>query len=320
MFDDWRTTLIPGLRERVREVDVTERHTWKNVEHLFGQCALVMCTSLLTQVGYRAPFMWCDVLQLASQLLAPGGTCFLYDTEKYGGFGDVEKMSAYIVEHNLKLTFYMRWHPIFYNDDGDETISLVFQKGARRQRVAPSATSRVRIQLSVRSNGRVAAVLSIGKSVTKADAIERGFDALTSRAVSDGLMHESTMDEITDRLAACSDDLERSCAMLRLLDTVLEPGRRATIYLGDQKCDEETAALDGKLCIIANDLQGIEHMMSKDPALYPIVTGFADKDNSRRLSLVCEEAISRQGTNIMCLPPEFLRLVDPVSLGDVGVL
>lgn len=327
MFDEWRTTLIPGLRERVREVNVVERRTWKNVEHLFGRCALVMCTSLLTQVGYREPFMWRDVLQLASELLAPGGTCFLYDTEKHGDFGDVEQMSAYIAQHSLKLTFYLRWHPIFYNDDeGDETISLVLQKGARRQRVAPPpAVSRVRVQTSVRSDGRVDAVLSIGKTAAEADAIQRGFDALTSRAVSDGLLHTSTMDQIADRLAACSDEFERSCTMLTLLDAALEPGRRATIDLGDEKCDDgklwdegkQTVPwfADGKLCILAHDLQGTdERMLSKHPALYPVVTGFADKDNSRRRKLICDEAIKHQGTNVMCLPPEFLRLMDPVSL------
>ena len=199
--------LLSGLLERVREVDVVDRSTWSNVEHLYSKCAFVLCSSLLTQVGYRAPLMWQDVLQLASKLLAPGGVCILYDATKYGGFGDVNAMSEYIAQHSLMLTWECRWREPGNieadEDDDDEMMLIQFTKGSLRHRVG---------------------LLDEVHAAQKVK-IEEAFDHITLRAVEDGLMSSTALDTLTDRLAACSDS-DRTAGMLEFLDRAFAPGRR----------------------------------------------------------------------------------------------
>jgi len=66
--------LVEGLRERSCNVDVLKRETWSDVlEKLAGQCALVTCTNLLTEIGHREPTAWKTVMELASELLVSGG-------------------------------------------------------------------------------------------------------------------------------------------------------------------------------------------------------------------------------------------------------
>jgi hypothetical protein len=94
---------IQGLIDRARLVDLLEPSTWSNVSSLYGRCAVVTCTSLLTCLGYREPNIWRDCLRLASRLLAPGA-CFLqYDTAKYGRFGHGRTMKRFVEDNDLGL-------------------------------------------------------------------------------------------------------------------------------------------------------------------------------------------------------------------------
>ena len=116
------------LRGRTACVDITE-DTWHGVEHLQGYCSIVVCTSLLTQVGYREPHIWTDVLQGAAELLEEGGILFMYDTEKWGDFANVEKMKDHITKAELDLEFIEKDEPVDFSDDVDgRMFTLVFKK------------------------------------------------------------------------------------------------------------------------------------------------------------------------------------------------
>lgn len=123
------------LRGRTACVDITEE-TWHGVEHLQGFCSVVVCTSLLTQVGYREPYIWADVLQGASQILEKGGILLMYDTEKWGDFGDVEKMKDHLKQAELDLELIEREEPVDFSDDPDgRMFTLAFKKtGASQQK------------------------------------------------------------------------------------------------------------------------------------------------------------------------------------------
>eukprot|EP00435_Cladocopium_sp_Y103_P069818 s419_g34.t1 len=122
------------LRGRTACVDITEE-TWHGVEHLQGYCSVVVCTSLLTQVGYRQPYIWADVLQGASQILEKDGILLMYDTEKWGDFGDVEKMKDQIKKAELDLELIEREEPVDFSDDPDgRMFTLAFKKTGASQR------------------------------------------------------------------------------------------------------------------------------------------------------------------------------------------
>jgi len=92
-----------GLLERTREIDVLEPRTWSSVEELYGKCALVTCTSLLTCLGYRDPTAWKDTMQLASKLLCTDGYLLQYDAIGYADFGDTAVMQAFADDEVLGL-------------------------------------------------------------------------------------------------------------------------------------------------------------------------------------------------------------------------
>eukprot|EP00913_Durusdinium_trenchii_P010255 g9616.t1 len=133
------------LRGRTSCVDVTEE-MWPSVEHLQGFCSVVLCTSLLTQVGYREPLIWTDVLQGAAQLLEEGGILLMYDTEtwsdlqigrlwymrneeKWGDFANVEKMTQQIKKAQLDLELLERQEPVDFSDDPDgRMFTVAFRK------------------------------------------------------------------------------------------------------------------------------------------------------------------------------------------------
>ncbi|CAB9504814.1 expressed unknown protein [Seminavis robusta] len=61
---------------RSLEIDLEDTGTWFATPPaltLHRKCAVVTCTSLMTQVGYRAPLLWQRAMKVASLMLAPGG-------------------------------------------------------------------------------------------------------------------------------------------------------------------------------------------------------------------------------------------------------
>lgn len=92
-----------GLLERTREIDVLTPETWSNVKDLYGKCALVTCTSLLTCLGYRDPTAWKDTMRLASKLLCVDGYLLQYDTIGCASFGDTLFMREFADSESLGL-------------------------------------------------------------------------------------------------------------------------------------------------------------------------------------------------------------------------
>ena len=96
--------LFEGLLNRTREVDILKHETWSNVKELYGKCALVTCTSLLTCIGYSDPTAWKDTMQLASQLLHIDGYLLQYDAVGHADFGDTSIMQEFAQDESLGLT------------------------------------------------------------------------------------------------------------------------------------------------------------------------------------------------------------------------
>jgi hypothetical protein len=130
------------LLERSCEINLVHPDTWTNLTenpNIRGRCALVTCTYLLTSIGAHHPTVWQETLQLASQLLRPGGYLLQYDTTRYthtdddgndkdsdhaapsstapstttatttthssaAGFGNESVLQAYAVDHALDLS------------------------------------------------------------------------------------------------------------------------------------------------------------------------------------------------------------------------
>ena len=91
--------LFRGLLERSCDLDLLKRETWSELlEKLNGQCALVTCTNLLTEIGHREPTVWKTVMEVASKLLFSGGFLLQGDADGWGQFGNVQ-----IMEEHAKL-------------------------------------------------------------------------------------------------------------------------------------------------------------------------------------------------------------------------
>jgi len=137
-----KARIAEELLANVRPVDIKNPSTWNCVlgaasadaeaQHslnIAGQCCLVTCICLLIQKGYAVPLMWQDVMQLASQLLAPGGFLLMYDTEKWGQFAKISAMEAFVSSKSLALEFVEKSEPIDYVDDPDgRMFTVVFRK------------------------------------------------------------------------------------------------------------------------------------------------------------------------------------------------
>jgi hypothetical protein len=117
-----------GLLERACELDLQQHDTWSNVQEIYGRCALVTATSILTCMGHRAPLVWQDSLEIASRLLMPGGILMQYDTVNWGDYGDVRTMLNYSVTKSLGLILEERSEPIHFDDDDGSMILLVWIK------------------------------------------------------------------------------------------------------------------------------------------------------------------------------------------------
>jgi hypothetical protein len=98
-------TIIQGLIDRARLVDLLNRSTWSSVSELEGRCAVVTCTSLLTCLGYREPHIWQSCMAVAAKLLVPGGLLLQYDTSQYGQFAHLETMTKHVTKQALGLVF-----------------------------------------------------------------------------------------------------------------------------------------------------------------------------------------------------------------------
>ena len=84
-------------------------------------------TLTLTQVGHVVPTLWQPTLKLASQLLAAGGICMQYDTDKWGGFANQAVMQQYASAHGL--TFVSKAEPIQDPGDADgRFFAVLFRK------------------------------------------------------------------------------------------------------------------------------------------------------------------------------------------------
>jgi hypothetical protein len=126
--------LLKGLMKRSRVLDLQDKSTWCGFgisEQLHGRCAIVTCTSLLTQVGHRAPDIWKNALDCANTLLASGGILLLHDTLKFGGFGIARIMQGYIARSGLGLELEERSEPIKHDPTSDSwgrMILMVWRK------------------------------------------------------------------------------------------------------------------------------------------------------------------------------------------------
>lgn len=125
--------VIAELGSRAEVIDLRNHSTWKNLAAVTGACALVTCTSLLTQVGPSRADLWKDSMKLASQLLTHGGYFLQYDTDKYGDFGDTEVMSRFAQSESLDLVLDHCSEPIEYSGHGcreqwGRLLLLVWQK------------------------------------------------------------------------------------------------------------------------------------------------------------------------------------------------
>lgn len=117
-----------GLLERSCRVDILNHKTWQNLAAVYGKCALTICTSFLSCMGYRDPDAWQGVLELASKLLITGGYLLTYDTDKWGGYSNVPVMEEYVSSKNLGLILDERSEPIAYDDSEGRMFLLVWKK------------------------------------------------------------------------------------------------------------------------------------------------------------------------------------------------
>ena len=74
------TEFYQGLLDQTTEIDILKDETWCNVEHSFGKCALVTCTTLLTCLGYRNLLAWQDTMKFAPKALHVNGYLLQFDT------------------------------------------------------------------------------------------------------------------------------------------------------------------------------------------------------------------------------------------------
>lgn len=68
-----------------------------------GVCRLVVCSRLLTHIGWRDPDAWKVMFKHAERLLSPGGILFVYDTAKWGGYFDRATMQEFLASEGAGL-------------------------------------------------------------------------------------------------------------------------------------------------------------------------------------------------------------------------
>lgn len=90
-----------GLLDRTTEIDILKHKTWSNLQEVEGKCALITCSNLLTQIGYRDPTAFRDTMEFASRFLCQDGYLLQYDAINFGGFG--EDLEAFPSALGLKL-------------------------------------------------------------------------------------------------------------------------------------------------------------------------------------------------------------------------
>jgi hypothetical protein len=99
--DDDKEQIINGLLERACPLNILQRDTWSTLlQTLGGQCALVTCTNLLSEIGHSDPMAWKNVMEIASQLLQSGGLLMHGDADGWGlgdesSFGNMPAMMEY---------------------------------------------------------------------------------------------------------------------------------------------------------------------------------------------------------------------------------
>ena len=111
------------------ELDLQRKETWESgeLQALRGQCALVTCMSLLSQVGFEAPTLWQQALQAGAALLCLGGILMQYDTAKWGGFANEEVMRPFAAALGLNLV--QKAEPVDYGSHPDgRFFALVWRK------------------------------------------------------------------------------------------------------------------------------------------------------------------------------------------------
>jgi hypothetical protein len=102
--EDNKEPIIKGLLERTCPLNILQRDTWSTLlQTLRGQCALVTCTNLLSEIGHSDPMAWKQVMEVASQLLQSGGLLMHGDADGWGlGFGSMPIMMEYAESVGLK--------------------------------------------------------------------------------------------------------------------------------------------------------------------------------------------------------------------------
>ena len=117
-----RERLLAGMLDRSCELDILKESTWSNVTPIYGKCALVTCTNLLSCLGYRNPEAWKDCLMIAARLLRPGGI-FMAEDDTVDDFGNYEAMQEFIHRNQLDLDLTLAT----VTDDGS-SAKLVWKK------------------------------------------------------------------------------------------------------------------------------------------------------------------------------------------------
>ena len=113
------------------EIDLQRNETWESADApvggLRGQCTLVTCMSLLSQVGFEAPTLWQQALQAGAALLCRGGILMQYDTAKWGGFADEDVMRPFAATLGLMLV--QKAEPVEYGTHADgRFFALIWRK------------------------------------------------------------------------------------------------------------------------------------------------------------------------------------------------
>lgn len=117
-----------GLIDRIQTVDIKVEETWSCIQELYGKCAFVTCSTLLTAIGYRDPAAWKDAMVLASKLLDVDGYFVQYDAVGYENFGDTSIMEDYAKNSNLGFKLDYMTSGTFHKNTGKRRSIIIWKK------------------------------------------------------------------------------------------------------------------------------------------------------------------------------------------------
>lgn len=114
--------------DRIQTVDIKVEETWSCIQELYGKCAFVTCSTLLTAIGYRDPAAWKDAMVLASKLLDVDGYFVQYDAVGFENFGDTSIMEDYAKNSNLGFKLDYMTSGTFHKNTGKRRSIIIWKK------------------------------------------------------------------------------------------------------------------------------------------------------------------------------------------------